>query len=216
MAVPVGAISNTALSLVGAIQKPTASNVVGAITNSVSIANNPGANKLAQGAAPLLTSAVTALGGGAPFDTINGINQAVKLASGFMDPKTAAIAGSVSSGINALFGANGLFNPMSPRGPGGNKPIALHTETMAAQPMKSAYSEGQDVVFSFVRMGSTLEEDIFSGFGDGFDDFGSAIGAGQELNFNSGVDLPSNDVNGVWSSDPDPNLVAPFNTGFSL
>jgi len=82
--------------------------------------------------------------------------------------------------------------------------------------MKSAYGEGQDVVFSFVRTGSTLEEDIFSGFGDGFDDFGAAIGAGQDLNFNSGVNLPGDDINGVWSSDPDPNLTAPFNTGFSL
>ena len=163
MAVPIGAISNTSISLVGAIKNPTASNVVGAITDAVSIANNPGANKLAQGAEPLLTSVANTIGGGAPFNPINGINQAVRLATGSMDPRTAAIAGSVSSGINALFGANGVFNPMSPTGPPGNKPIALRTETMAAQNMASAYSEGQDVVFSFVRAGSTLQKEVDDG-----------------------------------------------------
>jgi hypothetical protein len=157
MAIPSGAISNTVVSLAKAGVQPTASNVVGVVTDAVTVANNPRANQVVQGAAPLVTSAIRTLGSGAPFDPINGINQAVRLATGFMDPKTAAIAQSVSSGINALFGANGVFNPMRASGPPGNKPIALHTETLAAQDMSSAYGEGRDVVFSFVRANAALE-----------------------------------------------------------
>lgn len=157
MAIPAGAIVNTAVSLVDAGKNPSVSNVVGLTTNAVSLFNNPEANKTAQAASPLVSSLANTLVGGTPFNALNVSNQAVKLAQGFLDPATADIVGSVSSGLNQLFGTSGILNPIGISGGGGNKPIGLRTDTMASQPMKSAYSPGQDVVFSFVRAGSALE-----------------------------------------------------------
>ena len=157
MAVPAGAIVNTAVSLVSATENPSVSNVVGLTTDAVAIFNNSEANITAQTAAPLVSSLANTLIGGSPFNALNVSNQAVRLAQGFLDPETANIVGSVSSGLNQIFGAGGLLNPLGISGSSGNKPIGLRTETMTAQPMKSAYGPGQDVAFSFVRAGSALE-----------------------------------------------------------
>ena len=40
----------------------------------------------------------------------------------------------------------------------GRKPVALHTDSLVQQKMWSAYAESKDVIFTFVRAGSTLEE----------------------------------------------------------
>ena len=157
MAVPAGAIVNTAVSLISATENPSVSNVVGLTTDAVAIFNNSEANITAQAAAPLVSSLANTLIGGSPFNALNVSNQAVRLAQGFLDPETASIVGSVSSGLNQIFGAGGILNPIGISGSSGNKPIGLRTETMATQPMKSAYSPGQDVAFSFVRAGSALE-----------------------------------------------------------
>ena len=157
MTVPIGAIVNTAVSLVDATVNPSISNVVGLTTDAVAIFNNPEANKTAQAASPLVSSLANTLIGGSPFNALNVSNQAVKLAQGFLDPETADIVGSVSGGLNQLFGSGGALSPINIGGQKGNKPIGLRTDTMATQPMQSAYSPGQDVAFSFVRAGSALE-----------------------------------------------------------
>ena len=157
MAVPAGAIVNTAVSLISATENPSVSNVVGLTTDAITIFNNSEANITAQAAAPLVSSLANTLIGGSPFNALNVSNQAVRLAQGFLDPETASIVGSVSSGLNQIFGAGGILNPIGISGLSGNKPIGLRTETMATQPMRSAYSPGQDVAFSFVRAGSALE-----------------------------------------------------------
>ena len=155
MAVPSGAIVNTAVSLVDTVSSPSVSNVVGLTTDSVALFSNSEANQTAQTAAPLVSSLANTLVGGSPFNALNVSNQAVRLAQGFLDPETSDIVGSVSGGLNQLFG--GGLNVIGVGGLSGNKPIGLRTETMTAQPMNSAYSPGQDVVFSFVRAGSALE-----------------------------------------------------------
>lgn len=179
MAVPSGAIVNTVISLAKTTSEPSVSNVVGAASSAIEIFGNPEANTLAKSASPLVSSLANTLVGGSPFNALNATNQAVKLAQGFLDPQTANIVGSVSSGLNQLFGLGGVFNPFGIGGAGGNKPSALRTDTMTAQPMKAAYGEGQDVAFSFVRAGSALESDIFGDFGG--PDFGSSIAANESV-----------------------------------
>jgi len=179
MAVPSGAIVNTVISLAKTTSEPSISNVVGAASSTVEIFNNPQANTLAGKATPLVSSLANTLVGGSPFNALNSTNQAVKLAQGFLDPQTASTVGSVSSGLNQLFGLGGVFNPSGVGGAGGNKPAALRTDAMTAQPMKAAWGEGQDVAFSFVRAGSALESEISEDAG-GLD-FGSSIAANQSV-----------------------------------
>ncbi|MFZ9244572.1 MAG: hypothetical protein ACO22S_05655 [Burkholderiaceae bacterium] len=157
MSTPIGAITTSAISLVKGVKDPTKSNIVGAATQLASLGNNQKVTNSVNAGVGLLTSAYQSLGQGKPFDTLGGLNQAVRLASGFTDPKTAAIASSVLGGINMLFGGGGVL------GMQGNKPYALHTESMKAQSMASAYGEQNDVVFTFVRAGSSLEEAVSGG-----------------------------------------------------
>lgn len=154
MSIPYGAIVTSAVSLVQSIKNPSASNVVGATTQFTSLGNNQPVTNTANAGATL-GATFTSLGQGRPLDARNGVNQAVRLASGFMDPKTAAIASSVLSGANMLFGGGGGLSLL---GFGGNKPYALHTDSLPSQSMSGAYSEGNDVVFSFVRANAATEE----------------------------------------------------------
>jgi hypothetical protein len=151
MSVPFGAITTSAVSLVSGVKNPTATNLVGAATQLASLGNNQKVTNSVNAGASLAASFV-ALGQGRPFDTLGGVNQAVRLASGFMDPKTAAITNSVLTGVNMLFGGGGVF------GAPGNKPYALHTDSLPSQDMGGAYGEGNDVVFSFVRADAAMEE----------------------------------------------------------
>ena len=57
----------------------------------------------------------------------------------------------------------------------GGKPVALHTESLASQSMASAYSEGNDVVFSFVRADSNSAASGGSPFGDTGTDWNSGF-----------------------------------------
>ena len=159
MSVPYGAIVTSAVSLTQAVKNPSATNLVGATTQLASLGNNQAVTNSVNAGASLAAS-FAALGQGRPFDVLNGVNQAVRLASGFMDPKAAAITSSVLSGANMLFGGGGVF------GATGNKPYALHTESLSSQSMSSAYGEQNDVVFSFVRANSATEEAMF-GVDDG-------------------------------------------------
>jgi len=201
MAQPNGAIINSAVSLIKTVRDPSVSNVVAAATDVVAIGNNPTANNAVTNAGPLITSTFTALTQGQPLNPLNTVNQAVKLATGFMDPKTAGLVGSVSGGLNQLFGVGGALSPASSLlglgVGGGNKPVALHTETLPSQNMKSAYSEGKDVVFSFVRANSAMESALSEpGFGDinlGIAD-SSAFDLDNTAPFDAGQTLNANDT----------------------
>ena len=172
MAIPFGAVSQSALSLTRAATSPSLSNVVGAATLVTTTGVSSAASNTLRGAtqayqtnttitraAPLLTSALTSLGQGAPFNALNGFNQGVKLATGFLDPKTSGIVNSVAGVVGGLFGPVGPLRGLLGMGSApGRKPVALHTDSMVQQKMESAYAESKDVIFTFVRVGSTLEE----------------------------------------------------------
>jgi len=155
MSIPFGALVTSAVSLTKSVKNPSATNLVGATTQLTSLGNNQAVtNSVNAGVG--LAAGFAALGQGRPVSTLGGVNQAVRLASGFMDPKTAAIASSVLSGVSRLFGGGGVF------GATGNKPYALHTDSLSSQSMASAYGEQNDVVFSFVRANAALEEAVAS------------------------------------------------------
>lgn len=149
MTVPTGAITNTAVSLVKAVNNPSLSNVLAVSTTASLATGNPNTTRIVTNSAGLVNSAANLLQNGSARNAQNTLNSAVKLAQGFLDPKTAGVVGSIAGGLNQIFG---ILGGPGGGGGGGNKPIALHTESLPKQDMKSAYAEQRDVVFSFVRM----------------------------------------------------------------
>lgn len=168
MTIPVGAISNTAVSLVNAVSSPSLSNIVAVAPQAAQIAaGNANLNAAVTNGANLTRAAATLLQSGSPFAVGNTINSAVRLAQGFLDPNTASTVGQVSGGLNQIFGVGGVLSPFGVGVGRGNKPVGLHTDSLTSQDMTAAFSEGNDVVFSFVRLdsGSASETGFWDGSG---------------------------------------------------
>lgn len=161
MSTPYGALANTAVSLAKASKNPTLTNIVAIAPVAAQIADgNLSLNTNVTNGAALIGSAGRLLKNGSAFETVNTVNTAVRFAQGFLDPNTRATVGAITGGLNQLFGINGVFGPALGIGAAkGNKPVALHTESMKAQKMSSAYSEGNEVIFSLVRADSNSPAD---------------------------------------------------------
>jgi hypothetical protein len=170
MSTPFGALANTAVSLAKASKNPTLTNIVAIAPVAAQTATgNTSLNTNVTNGAALVGSAGRLLKNGSAFETVNAVNTAVRFAQGFLDPKTKATVGAITGGLNQIFGLGGLGFGL------GGKPVALHTESLASQSMASAYSEGNDVVFSFVRADSNSAASGGSPFGDTGTDWNSGF-----------------------------------------
>lgn len=170
MSTPYGALANTAVSLAKTTKNPTISNIVAIAPVATQIdTGNVNLNSAVTNGASLIGSASQLLSSGSSYEAVSTVNTAVRLAQGFLDPKTAATVGAIAGGLNQLFGIGSVFGGALGIGAaGGNKPIALHTESLPSQDMASAYSEKNDVVFTFVRADSNIPTGA-TGDGSGID-----------------------------------------------
>lgn len=176
MSTPYGALANTAVSLAKASKNPTLTNIVAIAPVATQIAaGNVSLNASVTNGANLVGSAGRLLKNGSAFETVNAVNSAVRFAQGFLDPNTKATVGAISGGLNQVFGLGGVLGGSLFGGAQGNKPVALHTDSLASQDMASAYSEGNDVVFSFVRADSNSATEGDSLFGDTGTDWNSGF-----------------------------------------